>query len=458
MRLVGRCLIGVLFLLVGDVVADAATQQTVRVVTYNIEADVNGNIAPNYGLNQVLEGIGEEPVQGNVQPLDILALQETTDNIDTVQPIVDSLNSYYGAGTYAMCPLQAATYANFPFNGNGPNALVYNAKTLNLVSTTPVDPPDGSFALGFTNGQFREVLRCEFRPVGGVPANDFYVYVSHYKSGVGTINAQDRADEATNIRNDEAANLPANARVLYVGDYNFGTTNEQTYKILTSQNSPSGIAQGQGIDPQNPPGGNGSVNYNLDFDTSANIKLLSFGPTHLQYRDDYQLMTSNVYNDEPGGLTYVQGSNHVFGNDGTAGLGPVTRTFALKDLLLRGDFNLDGQVDSTDISAMSDALSNLSAFQASHSLTNAELLAIADVNRDGNITIADTQSLTDLVNNPNDPTAPLSGPTVLSDLTYASDHLPVVSDYTVPVGVPEPCSCILLSTGGILIYRRRTLA
>ncbi len=356
MPLLRCCLIGLLIGLAGDIVANAATQQTVRVATYNIEADVNGNIAPNYGLNQVLEGIGEESVQGNVQPLDILALQETTDNVDTVQPIVDSLNSYYGAGTYAMCPLQAAVYANFPFNGNGPNALVYNAKTLNLISTAPVDPPDGAFALGITNGQFREVIRCEFRPVGGVPANDFYVYVSHYKSGTGTINAQDRADEATNIRNDEAANLPANARVLYVGDYNFGTSSEQTYQILTSVNSPGGIAQGQGIDPQNPPSGNGSVNYNLNFDTSANVKLLSFGPTHLQFRDDYQLMTSNVYNGETGGLTYIQGSNHVFGNDGTAGFnGTVVRTFALKNLFLRGDFNLDGQVDSADISAMSGA-------------------------------------------------------------------------------------------------------
>jgi len=36
----------------------------------------------------VLEGIGEELLNGNAQPLDILALQETTSNPVTVAPIV----------------------------------------------------------------------------------------------------------------------------------------------------------------------------------------------------------------------------------------------------------------------------------------------------------------------------------------------------------------------------------
>ena len=41
-------------------------------------------------------------------------------------------------------------------------------------------------------------------------------------------------------------------------------------------------------------------------------------------RDDYIMMTSNVYNATPGGFTYVSGTYHVFGNNGnTAGFGAV---------------------------------------------------------------------------------------------------------------------------------------
>src|SRR5262249_47401923 len=69
--------------------------RTIRVVTYNMNADTNGVTTPRPGFYQVLEGIGEEVVQGNVQPLDILGLQETTSNSVTIAPIVTNLNNYY---------------------------------------------------------------------------------------------------------------------------------------------------------------------------------------------------------------------------------------------------------------------------------------------------------------------------------------------------------------------------
>ncbi|MGH7992805.1 MAG: hypothetical protein ACREDQ_04770, partial [Limisphaerales bacterium] len=70
-----------------------AQTRTLRIVTYNIESDINGVTAPRPGLiappnnpsnvqaGGVLEGIGEE-MAGNdpARPLDILALQETTGN------------------------------------------------------------------------------------------------------------------------------------------------------------------------------------------------------------------------------------------------------------------------------------------------------------------------------------------------------------------------------------------
>ena len=69
-------------------------------------------------------------------------------------------------------------------NGNGPNALVYNTKTVQLLASVPVDPPGGTGNLGSASGEYREVMRYEFAPAGVAPTatNEFYIYVSHYKA------------------------------------------------------------------------------------------------------------------------------------------------------------------------------------------------------------------------------------------------------------------------------------
>lgn len=126
---------------------------TIRIVTYNIEADIDGVTTPRSGLYQVLEGIGEEDVQGDVQPPDIITLEETTSNSTTVAPIVTNLNSYYsGIAVYAQSSYQA-TQSGSNDDGNGPNALVYNTSTLNLLASVGVGTPEGS-----ENGEYRQVV------------------------------------------------------------------------------------------------------------------------------------------------------------------------------------------------------------------------------------------------------------------------------------------------------------
>src|ERR1035438_9677292 len=116
-----------------------AQTRTLRIVTYNIEDDINGATTPLPGLiappsntnnvqaGGVLEGIGEEVVGNDpAQPLDVLALQETTSNPLTVAPIVTGLNSFYGvAGMYASSSYQATQFGGSANtgSGNGPNAL-----------------------------------------------------------------------------------------------------------------------------------------------------------------------------------------------------------------------------------------------------------------------------------------------------------------------------------------------
>src|ERR1700722_15262402 len=151
---------------------------TLRIVAYNIEDDINGNTTPLPGLYQVLEGIGEEKVQGNDRLIDILGLEETTSNAD-VQPIVTDLNTYYGgADVYAESTYQG-TQDGGNTDGNGPNAMVYNTTTLKLLASVGIVTPEGA-----TNGVYRQPVRYEFQPVGDTgTTGDFYVYVAHTKSG-----------------------------------------------------------------------------------------------------------------------------------------------------------------------------------------------------------------------------------------------------------------------------------
>jgi hypothetical protein len=112
----------------------------------------------NVQAGGVLEGIGEEILGSDpAQPLDLLALQETTGNTITVAPIVNGLNSFYNApGMYAMSSSQATESGGDVADGNGPNALVYNTKTLQLLASVPVDPTGGTSKLGSSGGEYRD--------------------------------------------------------------------------------------------------------------------------------------------------------------------------------------------------------------------------------------------------------------------------------------------------------------
>ena len=357
------------FLLTGAI-APAASAQTVtlRVVTYNIEADTGGYSTPRPGLitpssggsvtnGGVLEGIGEEILGSDpAQPIDILALQETTSNPTTVQPIVNGLNAYYNVSDmYAMSTYQATSTGG---TGGGPNAMVYNTRTVQLIASVGVGTPSSS-------GEAREVVRYEFAPAGvtATPANEFYVYVSHYKAGTTSSDLTRRAIEAGTIRTNSAA-LPSDARVLYVGDYNVSTSTETSYQNIVGITL-EGI---QGIDPFNVTGATG-----INWTTSSLLSYKTESATSLHYRDDFQVMSSNVYYGVAGGLAYVPGTYHTFGNNGTT--------------------PYQGSVNSGSDTSLNNSIP-----------TN----------------------------------APISASQLYQDLTTASDHLPVVADYTIPLPASSP--------------------
>ncbi len=403
MRIIPSCMVVFTVCAISSVAL--AQTRTIRVVTYNIEADISGYTNARPGLinpsaggsvtnGGVLEGIGEEILGSDgAQPIDILALQETTSNTTTVAPIVDGLNSYYNApGMYAMSTYQGTESGGFAGSGNGPNAVIYNTTTLQLLASVPVDPPGGTSQLGSHSGEYREVMRYEFAPAGVTPttANVFYVYVSHYKSGTGSSNEGYREGEAVIIRNDEANNLPADAHVLYVGDFNITTSGEASYQTILAANAPNGTPQGQGIDPMNP-SGNSSINWGTYTTSTTILAMESESATDLRYRDDLQVMTTNVYYGTPGGLALVPGTYHVFGNNGTTAY--------------------YGSVNSGANTSLNNKLA-----------TNGPVF--------------------------------ISASQLLLDLTTGSDHLPVVADYTIPtaVAVPAPVFQSVTATDGTITF------
>ena len=340
------------------VTADTSGIQRLRIATYNMSAD-SGSTTALPGFTEALEGIGQESVGGFARPVDLLALQETTSNALSVAPVVAALNTYYGGvAVYAAASYQATQFGD-PSAGNGPNAVIYDTNTLNLIATVPLSPPAGA-----SNGEFRQVVRYEFQPSAAIGNTGiFYAYDVHSDAGSSAAALAARNLEAGLIRADEAT-LPADARVLYLGDFETSGPTDASFQTLTAATAPTGAAQGAAVDPL---GVTGSWSTNAG-------GLLTNSPTALVSRTDLVLGTSNVFTS--GGLDYIAGSYHTFGNDGSVTAG--------------------GSVLGVSNAALS----------------------------------------TDLVQNG----GPLLGSqTVLGDLSTASAHLPVVADFNVPltsVGTP----------------------
>lgn len=306
------------------------SSSTVRIAAYNIEDDINGNTTPLPGLYQVLEGIGEEKVAGNVRPIDILGLEETTNNAD-VQPIVTNLNSYYGsADVYAESSYQA-TQDGGDTDGNGPNALVYNTTTLKLLASVGIVTPEGA-----TNGVYRQPVRYEFQPEADTGTTGvFYVYVAHTKSGTTSADATDRGEEAAIIRTDEKT-LPSTASVIYEGDLNSNPPEAEFTNFEAS-------GQGEAYDP-------------LNYPSSPTTVQQSDASTSLKYRDDYQLQTANVFNDT-GAINYVTSSFHNFGNNGSVTDPASSSNTALNsDLVTDGGTFVPASTIYTDLGTASDHL------------------------------------------------------------------------------------------------------
>ena len=276
-----------------------------RVVTYNTAiANTTLDIyTARAGMDVVLEAIGDELVGGIAKPIDVLLLQEQQSMSLSTQSIVDLLNGIYGAGTYARSSIDGIK--SNPNNSGGVPGLIYNTQTVELIQETQF----GSVGTGEFE-QPRATLRYQLRPVGYDSSADFYAYNSHYKSDTGTINNNRRLAEAQAIRTNSDA-LGDGVHAIYAGDYNIQTSSGTMYQHLLSSGN------GQAFDPINAPGSwNGNTSFkSVHTQSPANTGTLGLTGGGVDDRFDFQLTTGEFLDGE--GLSYLPGSYHAFGNNGT---------------------------------------------------------------------------------------------------------------------------------------------
>jgi hypothetical protein len=375
--------------------------QTLRIVSWNTANDVSNaggdTHPPTIGgpAQSVLQAIGAVSVTANApaRPIDVLALQEsaifTGSGVNpTAQAYANILNTIYPTASYVAT--QGGT-TDGSSTGNGPNTLVYNTKTVTLVSQVGIGTPSSS-------GAARQPVRFQFQPVGSTAV--FYVYNDHFKSGTTATDNTRRGVEATLLTND-VNSLPAGTRVVFAGDYNpTNQTSDAGYTGVVT-----GSASNHGVDPLNPTNvaqtWNGTVRYETESPATSAF-FTGQGTGGMSFRDDFLMHSPGMLSG--GAISFVQGSFLQFGN---------TATFDANG-------NLINPATHTDNGAITSSSSSAFAAELSGQYTSAQAAA------------------------------------VLTDLTQAADHLPVVADYRI-VPVPEP-SMVLTAAGvfGLLaVWRRR---
>jgi PEP-CTERM motif len=280
--------------------AGSASAQ-LRIVNYNTANGTfpsGNNASPRTGMDNVLQAIGDELVNGIARPIDVLILQEQDDPSTTTQEFVDLLDGLYGAGTYGRSTV--ITLPNYADNIR--QTLIYNTNTLSLID-------EKAFGQTGSGKAARQTARFQLRPVGYDASADIYIYNSHYKAGTGGTNQARRDFEANTIRTDSDA-LGQGANIIYAGDFNLKSSFEASYQTLLASGN------GQAFDPINTPGnwnnnaGLAAVHTQSPHDGSDG--LVTGG---MDDRFDFQIVSGELIDNE--GVSYIPGSYRAFGNNGT---------------------------------------------------------------------------------------------------------------------------------------------
>jgi hypothetical protein len=145
-----------------------------------------------------------------------------------------------------------------------------------------------------------------------------------------------------------------------------------------------------------------AVNGNLALAGSLHVSFVGGFQSQIQRTDAFDLFTATG---AISGAFDVTSGSRLFTTDGIGSFllsypaEADSKSVVLSDFLARGDFDRHGTATTADISAMLGALSDLSLYKSSNSLTDDELSAIGDLDGSGSVNNADLQKLINLVAN-----------------------------------------------------------
>jgi hypothetical protein len=374
-----------------------AAGQMLRVVSWNTANDVANSGADSHppgtapwtaAPTGVFQAIEKLNVSGSTRPLDILALQESVVNTSGTNPTAQA----YANILNSLYPdaLHPNKYKAGTLNGQINGAATGNGPQTIVYNSATVTLQSESLvgSVGTGTGQIPRSGMLYKFQAVSNPAAQFYVFNDHFKSGGQSGDFTTRGDEAGFVNN--AANaLPANTPIIYAGDYNpFGNTSDPGYAGVIAG---TGTHNNHGVDPLNP------TNASQAWDTSANKRFDTESPHSGSAFFTGQSSGGMQFRDDfllnsPGMLSgnAIQYLTNSFVNFGNTN----THTYG-------------GDITSGTASTFAAELSGYSTAQAA---------------------------------------------TVLTQLSQAADHLPVVADYQV---VPEPSSLVLAGAAILGVVGRR---
>ncbi len=313
----------------------APARAQLRVVTYNTAtASDSAFLQRQTYFRDILEYIGKEPLNGVARNIDVLVLQEQSSSCSTANRFAAELNSITGTSDYVA-------WSETPYTSDGLQvAFVYNSAAVSL-----------QLEDWMRTDNSRSTGRVTLRPTGYGPGADLTLYSTHYKAGTSSADQTRRRDTAFDIRvaggyGQKSSGgtsgvrfgsdyLPADAHVVYAGDYNQKSSYEDANHLYGFYENPYAIMQlgsadgfgpGQGVDPLDAPGYWGS-NYNFAEIHTQSPHDGSYGLVTggMDDRFDFMLVSQELADGE--GLSLIapgigdspaaEQSYHTFGNDGT---------------------------------------------------------------------------------------------------------------------------------------------
>lgn len=303
------------FFCVGCVAAHAQAQ--LRVVSYNLldkPASLIDQTTISH-LNAVFGAIATDQTNGVAKRPDILFLSEQT--AQSPANLATILNNLYGVTSYT------SVIPNSPESQGSNDLIAYVYDTASVsISSAPT-------ALPITSNYPRPTVRAGFRPVGySGAASDLYVYGMHTKASNTAADALQRSNQTLAARANADSELPAGSNIIYAGDFNVYTANEQGYRNLFA------AGNGQAADPidqsYNSSGAaiswsNNAAYASIHTQSTRTTTLSDGGATGgVDDRFDFQLVSTAMM--DGNGISYIgptvpdSGTSHsykAFGNNGT---------------------------------------------------------------------------------------------------------------------------------------------